>query len=177
MGQDSVWLHLKRLTLTAVIVVLSLTGCIKVEVIDHQEETDIDTATSSPITPDDHDLTILAVDFDPPLDDYEQLINNPDGMTLLIAVENTGLSTEADVLIEVQLSADEGETIIVERSAEIASIAPGETQVIRFTQISSLPYRPAYQLSVQTVAVPGETNLANNSRVYDLHLIYTPESD
>lgn len=175
MGQNSVRLHLKRLMLTAIVVILGLTGCIKVEVIDHQQKTD--TAPSSPITPDDHDLTILAVDFDPQLDDYEQLLNNPDGLTLLIAVENNGLSTENDVQIEAQLSADEGETIILEQIAEIVSIAPGETQVIQFTQIPCPPYRPVYQLSVQTVAVPGETNLANNSRVYDLHLIITSESD
>ena len=176
MGQDSGWLYCKWLMLTTVIVVLSLTGCIKVEVVDHQEETDTDTITS-PVTPDEHDLAILAVDFGPQLDDYEQLFNDPDGITLLIAVENTGLSTESNVLVEAQLSADEGETILVERSTEIVSIAPGETQVIRFTQIPCPPYRPAYQLFVQAVAAPGETSLANNSRTYDLRLILTSESD
>ena len=176
MGQDSVWLQLRRLTLISIIAILSLTGCFEVEVIDHQEKANADTATSSPTTPDEHDLAILAVDFGPQLEDYEDLLSNPDGITLLIAIENTGLSTESDVLIEAQLSADEGETILVERSAEAASIAPGETQVIRFTQIPCPPYRPAYQLSVQVIAVSGETDLANNSRIYDLHLILTSES-
>jgi len=176
MGQDSAWLHLIRLMLIAIIVVSGMTGCIKVEVIDYQEETDTGTTTSSPITPNDHDLAILAVDFDPQLDDYEQLLNDPEGITLLIAIENTGLSTESNILVEAQLSADEGETILVERNATVDSIAPGETQVIRFSQIPCPPYRPAYQLSVQALTVPGETNLTNNSRMYDLHLILTPES-
>lgn len=169
MGQDSAWLHLRRLTLIVGIVVLSLTGCIRVEVVDHQEETDAETPTPSQITPDEHDLAILAVDFEPQLN-YDQIVNNPDSTTLLIAIENTGLSTETDVLIEAQLSADEGRTIIVERSAEIASIAPGETQVVRFSQIPRPPYRPTYQLSVRAVPVSGETNLANNLRVYDINI-------
>lgn len=167
MGQSSVWLHLKRLAFMASIVLLTLTGCIRVEVVDRQKQAATETASPSPITPKEHDLAILAIDFEPQLD-YAQIANNPDGLTLLIAVENTGLSTEKNVLIEAQLSADEGRTIIVQRSAEIASIAPGETQVVRFTQIHRPPYRPAYQLSVQVVAAPGETNLTDNVRIYDL---------
>jgi hypothetical protein len=169
MGQDSAWLHLKRLALLAAIIISSLTGCIQIEVVDHQEEDNAETPT-----PDEHDLAILAVDFEPQLD-YEQIVNNPDGITLLIAVENTGMSTETDVLIEAQLCCDEARTIIAERSAEIASIAPGETQVVRFAQIPRPPYRQAYQLSVQAVAVPGETNLANNSRIYDINITSTAE--
>lgn len=172
MGQDSAWLHLKRLALVVGLVVLSLTGCIRVEVVDHQEEIEKETPSPSRLAPDEHDLAILAVDFEPQLD-YDQIVNNPDGITLLIAVENTGISTESDVLVEVQLSCDEGRTIIVERSAEIASIAAGETQVVRFAQIPRPPYRPIYQLSVQAVAVLGETNLVNNSRVYDISITST----
>lgn len=174
MGQNSVWLHLKQLALIASIIILVLTGCIRVEVVDHQEKTDVKATSPSQITPDEHDLAILAMDFEPQLD-YKQIVNNPDGVTLLIAVENTGLSTETDVSIKAQLSADEGRTIIVERSTEIASIAPGETQVVRFTQIPRPPYRPTYQLSVQVVAVPGETNLVNNSRIYDLLITSTSD--
>jgi len=169
MGQNSAWLHLKYLMLALVMVALSLTGCIKIEVIDHQDKAD--TATSP--TPDEHDLAILAIDFDPPLDDYEQLLNDPEGITLMIAVENTGLSTENDGLVKTQLTADEGETILLERSVEITSIAPGETRVVRFTQIPCPPYRATYQLFVEVVQVPGETNLANNSRTYELRLVFT----
>lgn len=174
MGQDSAWLDLKRLALIASVVILSLIGCTRIEVVDRQEGTDTETPTPSQVTPDEHDLAILAVDFEPQLD-YEQIVSDPDGITLLIAVENTGLSTETDVLIEAQLSADEGRTIIVERGAEIASIAPGETQIVRFSQIPRPPYRPTYQLSVQAVAVSGETNLANNLRIYDINI--TSSSD
>jgi hypothetical protein len=176
MGQDSEWLHLKLLMLIGLIVSLGLTGCIRVEVIDRQPNIDLTDSVASSVTPDEHDLAILAVDFDPPLDDYEQLLDDPDGITLMIAIENTGLSTESDVLIAAQLSTDEGETILVEREAEIVSIAPGETQVVRFTNIPCPPYRPAYRLSVKSVAVPGETNLVDNFRLYDLHLIPTSES-
>jgi len=172
MGQNSVWLHLKRLALMASVVTLVLTGCIRVEVVDHQEKVEVETTSRSQITPDEHDLAVLAIDFEPQLD-YEQIVNNPDGITLLIAIENTGLSTETDVSIEAQLSADEGRTTIVERSAQIASIAPGETQVVRFVQIPRPPYRPTYQLSVQVLAVAGETNLADNLRIYDLLITST----
>ena len=170
MGQDSGWLDLKRLALIASVVILSLIGCTRIEVVDRQEGTDTETPTPSQVTPDEHDLAILAVDFEPQLD-YEQIVNNLDNITLLIAVENTGISTETDVAIEARLSCDEGRTTIVERDAEIASIAPGETQVVRFTQIPRPPYRPAYQLSVRAIAVPGETNLADNLRLYDINII------
>jgi len=172
MGQDSVWLHLKKLTLIASLIVLSVTGCSQVEVVDRQEEIDI--TPPSQMIPEEHDLAILAVDFEPQLD-YEQIVNNLDNITLLIAVENTGISTETDVLIEARLSCDEGRTVIVERSAEIASITAGETQVVRFTQIPQPPYRPAYQLLVQAVAVPGETNLINNARIYDINITSTSD--
>jgi hypothetical protein len=174
MGQDSAWLHLSRLTLIVGLLLASLTGCFDIEVVDHQKEPDATKTPPSPLTPDEHDLAILAVDFEPQLD-YEQIVNNPDGITLLIAVENTGISTETDVLVEVQLSCDEGRTLIVEQSAEIVSIAPGETQVVRFTQIPQPPYRPTYQLSVQAMAVPGEINLVNNSSIYDINITSTSE--
>jgi hypothetical protein len=172
MGQDSAWLHLSRLILIVGLLFTSLTGCFNIEVVDHQKETDA--TETSPLTPDEHDLAILAVDFEPQLD-YEQIVNNPDGIMLLIAIENTGISTETDVLVEVQLSCDEGRTLIVEQSAEIVSIAPGETQVVRFTQIPRPPYRPTYQLSVQAMAVPGETNLVNNSSIYDINITSASE--
>jgi len=174
MGQDSAWLHLRRLTLIASVVILSLVGCSRIEVVDRQEGNDIETPTPSQIAPDEHDLAILAVDFEPQLD-YEQIVTDPDEITLLIAVENTGLSTETNILVEAQLSADEGRTVIVEQSAEITSIAPGETQVVRFSRIPRPPYRPTYQLSVQVVVVPGEANMANNLRIYDINI--TSSSD
>ena len=42
----------------------------------------------STVTPQQHDLAIVAVDFDPPLD-FEQIRNNG-GVTLLVAVESRG---------------------------------------------------------------------------------------
>jgi hypothetical protein len=174
MGQDSVWLYLKGLALIAGVVLLCLTGCNRIEVVDRQEGSDTEAPIPSQVTPDEHDLAILAVDFEPQLD-YEQIVSDLNGITLLVAVENTGLSTETGVLVEAQLSADDGRTVIVERSAEIASIAPGETQVVRFSQLPRPPYRPTYQLSVQAVAVPGEANLTNNLRVYDITI--TSSSD
>ncbi|MFZ5916111.1 MAG: hypothetical protein ACOYZ7_04200 [Chloroflexota bacterium] len=177
MGQNSDWLRLKPLIALGLVIVIGLTGCVKVKVIDLQAGDNVEQAISSPTTPNEHDLAILAVDFDPPLDDYEQLLDDPDGITFLIAIENTGLSTETSVSILAQLSTDEGETVLVERQAEITSIAPGETQVVRFTHIPCPPYRPTYQLSVEAVAVAGETNLANNFRRYDLQIILASETD
>ena len=55
----------------------------------------------STVTPQQHDLAIVAVDFDPPLD-FAQIRNNG-GVTLLVAVENRGQSVETDVRITAQL--------------------------------------------------------------------------
>ncbi len=117
---------------------------------------------------DEHDVAVLAIDFDPSLE-YEQIIAKGEQATLLVAVENIGLQTEEDVKVKAQLSAYEDDTPILEKTCHIDSIAPGQIKIARFRGISRIPYRPAYRLKVQVLPVPGEIGTANNQKSYDLY--------
>jgi len=121
----------------------------------------------STVTPQQHDLAIVAVDFDPPLD-FAQIRNNG-GVTLLVAVENRGQSAEADVRITAQLQDPNDQ--LRELSSEavmLGQLNAGALRMVRFTQVSDLPLRERYRLVVSVEAVAGETDIANNSRSYDI---------
>ena len=121
----------------------------------------------STVTPQQHDLAIVAVDFDPPLD-FAQIRNNG-GVTLLVAVENRGQSTEADVRITAQLQ-DPNDRLreLSSEAVMLGQLNAGALRMVRFTQVSDLPLRERYRLVVSVEAVAGETDIANNSRSYDI---------
>ena len=121
----------------------------------------------STVTPQQHDLAIVAVDFDPPLD-FAQIRNNG-GVTLLVAVENRGQSTEADVRITAQLQDPSDRLRELSREAVIVGqLNAGALRMVRFTQVSDLPLRERYRLVVSVEAAAGEIDTANNSRSYDI---------
>jgi hypothetical protein len=121
----------------------------------------------STVTPQQHDLAIVAVDFDPPLD-FAQIRSNG-GVTLLVAVENRGQSAEADVRITAQLQDPNDRLRELSREAVIVGqLNAGALRMVRFTQVSDLPLRERYRLLVSVEAVTGETDIANNSRSYDI---------
>jgi len=121
----------------------------------------------STVTPQQHDLAIVAVDFDPPLD-FAQIRNNG-GVTLLVAVENRGQTAEADVRITAQLQ-DPSEHMreLSSEAVMLGQLNAGALRVVRFTQVSDLPLRERYRLVVSAEAVAGEGDTANNSRNYDI---------
>jgi len=119
------------------------------------------------VTPQQHDLAIVAVDFDPHLD-FAQMRNNG-GVTLLVAVENRGQSAEANVRIAAHLQDPNDQ--MRELSSEammLGQLNAGALRVVRFTQVSDLPVRERYRLVVSVEAVAGESDIANNSRSYDI---------
>ena len=121
----------------------------------------------STVTPQQHDLAIVAVDFDPPLD-FAQIRNNG-GVTLLVAVENRGQSAEVDVRITAQLQDPNDQLRELSREAVIVGqLNAGALRMVRFTQVSDLPLRERYRLVVSVEAVGGENDIANNSRSYDI---------
>ena len=70
--------------------------------------------------------------------DYQQLIIRRRAIDLLVAVENRGTSTERDVTVRARLSTPEDPELLLAQGAIIASIAPGEIQVVRFGQLGRL---------------------------------------
>jgi hypothetical protein len=121
----------------------------------------------STVTPQQHDLAIVAVDFDPPLD-FAQIRNNG-GVTLLVAVENRGQSVETDVRIIAQLQDPNDRLRELSREAVmLGQLNAGALRMVRFTQVSDLPLRERYRLVVSVDAAVGEIDTDNNSRSYDI---------
>ena len=161
-----IWFVMVIMMLTS----LSLAGCAEVKIVDRAPGS-LDTLSLSKIrTPvDEHDLAVLAIDFDPPLE-YEQIVVKGERATLLVAVENIGLQTETDVKVKARLFAYEDDTPILEKTCHIDTIAPGQIKIARFGDISRIPYRQAYRLKVWVLPVFGEIGMANNQRSYDLYI-------
>jgi hypothetical protein len=149
--------------------VLFFSGCINIQVIDRTPSTfDLAPAVEGEEV-EEHDLAVLAVDFDPPLE-YEEIIarkNRGEGITLLVAIENTGASSEQDVAVEVELCKDKGKTVFLHKQGSIDTISPGEIKIVRFKD-TEIPFSYEYLLRVQVVPVVGETWLRDNQRSYDL---------
>jgi hypothetical protein len=161
-----IWLGVVIMTLAS----LSLAGCAGVKIVD-RSSVSLDTLSLSKVrtSVDEHDLAVLAIDFDPALN-YEQIMIRGEQATLLVAVENIGLQTEADVKVKARLSAYEDDTPILEKTCHIETIAPGQIKIARFRDISRVPYRQAYRLKVWVLPVLGEVGTANNQKSYDLYI-------
>ena len=148
---------------------VALSGCIKVEVVDRSPSvTAASLATQEEVAP-EHDLAVLAVDFDPPLE-YDEIValkTRGEGITLLVAIENMGTSAEQNVVVKVTLSRDNGKTVFLQKEGLIETIAPGEIKIVQFKD-TEIPFSYAYQLDVQAVAVAGEVRVGDNQRRYDL---------
>ncbi|MBM4465607.1 MAG: hypothetical protein FJ014_08665 [Chloroflexi bacterium] len=149
---------------------LSLAGCAGVEIVD-RAPISLDTLSRTKVRTRvyEHDLAVLAIDFDPSLD-YEQIVVRGEQATLLVAVENLGFQTEADVKVKARLSGFEDDTPILEKTCYIDTIAPGQIKIARFKDISRVTYRPAYRLQVWVLPVPGEVSVENNQKSYDLYI-------
>lgn len=150
---------------------VAITGCVEVEVRDATPAAGPSDTLTSPLPGEnkEHNMAILAVDFDPPLD-YQQLIILRRSIALLVAVENRGPSTERDVAVRAQLSTPEDPDISFSQGASISSIAPGEIQVVRFAGFGQIPYYQIYRLEVAVDPVEGESYLLDNSKAFDIEI-------
>ncbi len=154
----------------SVLLLVTLTACAEVKVVDKTPAASTpDLLTSPLIVGVRHNLAILAVDFDPPLS-YQQLIIRRESVALLVAVENTGSETERNVTVRAQLSSPEDADLVLTQGASVASIAPGEIQIVRFARLGEIPYHQAYSLEVSVAPVDGEIDLRDNSRAYDIQI-------
>ncbi len=157
--------------LVLAVALVSLPGCVKINIVDRTPATVLPPMElGAAANADEHNLAVLAIDFDPPLE-YEQIMaSKREGITLLVAVENTGGSSEDSVTVQAELSTDDGQTVILEDENLIPVIAPGEIKIVRFKTLGDIPYRSAYQLKVRVVPVKGEARTANNQKSYDLYI-------
>jgi hypothetical protein len=148
---------------------IALSGCIQIQIVDRTPAAPQPTKDSSKRQIAEHDLAVLAVDFDPPLE-YEKIIERKsrgEGITLLVAVENTGINTEQNVNVQIKLSKDQEKTAFLEKLGTIPAISPGEIKIIHFKD-TDIPFSYEYHLNVQILPVVGETQLVDNQKSYDL---------
>ena len=119
--------------------------------------------------PQAHAVAIIDVDFEPALD-YSQIVSNG-GVTLLVAVENQGLATETNVALKARLLDTADETNprdLLNETVLIRSLSPHEVRVVRFGQVTDLPLRERYKLVAELSPVPGERELSDNARSFDI---------
>jgi hypothetical protein len=150
---------------------VTLAGCADVEVRDTTPTAGTPDAFASPLSVDEgeHNLAVLAVDFDPPLD-YQQLIIRRQAITLLVAIENTGSRKEHDVTVQAQLSTLEDPDLLLTQEANVTSIAPGELRVVRFERLGRIPYHQTYHLEVAVDPIDGESVLSDNQKAFDIEI-------
>ncbi len=149
---------------------VTLTGCVEVQEVDTTATVSTPDAFASPLSEVKyHNLAVLTVDFDPPLD-YKQLILHRQSVTLLVAVENTGIHTQRDVTVRAELSTPEDSELLLTQGASVESIAPGEIQIVRFASLGEIPYHQIYHLEVIVDPVDGEGDLSDNLKAFDIQI-------
>ncbi len=151
-----------------VLATIAQSGCIKIQVVDRTPAAPASHTDSEKSKVEEHGMAVLAVDFDPPLE-YDKIMERRkrgEGITLLVAVENTGIRAEQNITVQVQLS-KEDEKPFLEKQGVIDAIAPGEIKLFHFKD-TDIPFSYEYHLSVHVLPVPGETRLLDNQKNYDL---------
>lgn len=159
------------IAVTLVLLLVGLGGCAEVEVVDTTPDTDSPKPLVSPLVvdPSRHDLAILGLDFDPPLD-YQQLILREQSIALLVVIENAGTATERDLVAEAQLTTPENKDLLLTRQATVASIAPGEIQIVQFDPLTKIPYHATFHLEVSIAPVEGEQDTTNNHKAFEIQI-------
>ena len=146
---------------------LSLAACVRITVEPEAAArgTPVETPASQQEGP---DLAVIAIDFDPPL--------RPDGLvaagqtTLLGVVENRGRVAAEQVQVEARLLGGESSELLLAIATTVDRIVPGETRLVRFSGVPSLPLRSAYLLRINIPTVPDELSISNNQRTFSLRV-------
>ncbi len=169
MGEEGLR-RLRVAVLLSALLLVFLTGCTQFQV--ETRQLDILTTTTHDVSarPPEHNVAVLAIDFDPPLDTIRSL-DDLKAVSLLVAVENTGLASERNLTIRAELRLDSREpSPILVRTATVDQLAPGEVKVVRFQGLSEIPIRTEYWLKVRAIPVVGESDVTDNQRIYRLQL-------
>ena len=116
-----------------------------------------------------HDLAVLGVEFDPALD-VDRILNH-EPVNLVVGVSNQGNRRETAVVVKADLWNAAGTQRLLHSEQKIDSIAAGNVVPVRMTNTTTPPFLQRYRLTVEIVAVPGETNTQNNVRTLDLMVI------
>lgn len=169
MGEEGLR-RLRVAVLLSALLLTVLTGCTQFQVETRQLDALTTTAQDVSARLPQHDVAVLAIDFDPPLETIQSL-SDLETVSLLVAVENTGLAAERNVVVRAELRLDNREpSPVLVRTATVEQLAPGEVRVIRLQGLSEIPIRTEYWLRVRAIPVVGESDITDNQRIYRLQL-------
>jgi PBP1b-binding outer membrane lipoprotein LpoB len=154
---------------------LLLVGCVQVSVLD-RTTTPADQTTSVALSArEEHDVAILAVEFDPPLDAL-QTSSESGQVTLRVAVENKGYRKEGEVQVVVRLLLNQTGELLQKDAQTVSTLAPGEIRVLQFKGLvpsfDRASYRDSlrYRLEVTADPVSGEVRQADNYKSYEIRV-------
>ncbi|NLS75849.1 MAG: hypothetical protein GXY76_01175 [Chloroflexi bacterium] len=157
------------LACTLALLLLASVGCVQVSEIVGEPATDKRAAAlAGLVMGEEHDLSILAVEFDPPLNSLKSLPKDGQ-VTLRVAVENRGYRKEADIKVTAKLSGDEAKDS-VQQEQKVESLAPGAIEIVQFSSLIPSPQGSHYRLEIGLAAVAGEKQLTNNNKSYDIRI-------
>lgn len=151
--------------------VLLLVGCAQISVLDRTATPEDRNMTVALSAREEHDVAILAVEFDPPLDAL-QTAPATGQVTLRVAVENKGYRKESELQVVVRLVASQTDELLQKESQIVDSLAPGEIRVLQFVGVipsfDGVSHR--YRLEVAAAPVSGESRLVNNYKNYEIRI-------
>jgi hypothetical protein len=150
-----------------IVAVVALSGC--VSSVSVMSSPDAQPLTVPTVEPSEHQLGIVAVDFDPPLDSVR--IAPGDGVTLMVAVENQGQSDESNVYVTARLldpGVEPAASELLDETVVLTKLLSGQLQIVRFPQVSAFPLLDRYRLEVTLEPVAGETETDDNFRTYEI---------
>lgn len=156
--------------LLSLLLTVVLTGCTQIRVENRPSGVQDSLAPVASPRLHDHNIAVLAIDFDPPLETLSSFADAND-IALLVAVGNIGLQTERGVVVRVELRLDNREpTPSLTRVATVDELAPGETKIVRLDGLSGIPIRTEYWLKVRAYPVTGEQDTSDNQRIYRIQI-------
>jgi len=147
-------------------------GCAQIRIME--QDTGLDILAPAPITVGTatgaaHDISIMGIDFAPPLQQTAQALSS-NKITLLVAIENKGVQVENNVVVEARLLSGTQESLL-QGVSRVEAIAPGEVKIASFSDFSPVSLKPDYQLAIHVPGVPGETRLADNDKHFRLQIV------
>ncbi len=157
----------QRALLAVLLVAMGLiTACSDIQVMEQPEERYPTTSAKELQETHTFQLTIVGVDFDPPLHYAENI--RQQGLTLLVAVENQGKERANDVRIIAHLFLDPQKKQVIKRTGVLPRVEPGHMEVYRFPRLRNIPIRHTYILDIQLTTPDGQRVISQ--RTYKINL-------
>lgn len=122
-----------------------------------------------------YDVTVSAIDFDPPLK-RDALSGVHKSIKLLAAVENKGTMSLTNLTVEARITSQKGDFSANDR-VPLAKIAPGETRVVEFAGMlptTNLPRSPSYLIRVTVDGSQLGTNVRGNVKEVIVRVVDLP---